>query len=183
MCRKPSKVVKETADLSLGLDFDQRWQIIQHFTDWIKHGDSKIQMLLTVQGVIVAAYATFAPKILSDMAERGGWEWYTWVAVVVCSLLLLGSFIIGFLALQPYTKSYNSAGGNLFFYGTYKMGKKNQCMESVSEKVCLEYLSEQIAVLGKVAWNKFFAVVILQWVVFSNVLILLIIVILSSFWK
>lgn len=89
MCRKPSKVVKETADLSLGLDFDQRWQIIQHFTDWIKHGDSKIQMLLTVQGVIVAAYATFAPKILSDMAERGGWEWYTWVAVVVCSLLLL----------------------------------------------------------------------------------------------
>lgn len=29
-----------------GLSYEQRWQIIQHFTEWIKHGDSKIQMLL-----------------------------------------------------------------------------------------------------------------------------------------
>ena len=33
-----------------GLSYEQRWQIIQHFTEWIRHGDSKIQMLLTVQG-------------------------------------------------------------------------------------------------------------------------------------
>lgn len=70
MCRKSSKVVKETSDLSLGLDFDQRWQIIQHFTDWIKHGDSKIQMLLTVEGVIIAGYGALLPAVLSS--NEGG---------------------------------------------------------------------------------------------------------------
>ena len=45
MFRKPSKapnVNSETVNSLTGLKFDQKWQIIQHFTEWIKHGDSKI---------------------------------------------------------------------------------------------------------------------------------------------
>lgn len=50
---------------SLGLNREERWQLIQYFNDLIKHGDSKIQMLLTVQGVIVAAYGGFISTFLS----------------------------------------------------------------------------------------------------------------------
>ena len=68
MFRKPSKapnVNSETVNSLTGLKFDQKWQIIQHFTEWIKHGDSKIQMLLTIEGVIIAGYGAMSSVLLS----------------------------------------------------------------------------------------------------------------------
>ena len=44
-----------------GLSYEERWKIIQYFSDWIKNADVRIQMLLAVQGFIVAAYWSTYP--------------------------------------------------------------------------------------------------------------------------
>ena len=76
-----------------GLSYEQRWQIIQHFTEWIRHGDSKIQMLLTVQGVIVAAYGALVPNFLS---KQDVWNPCTLTSNIVFALSVLVSFGYGF---------------------------------------------------------------------------------------
>ena len=155
MCRKSSKVVKETSDLSLGLDFDQRWQIIQHFTEWIKHGDSKIQMLLTVQGVIVAAYGAFVAGFISKGII---WNCWTIITSALFALTAFSTFKYGFfVALQPYTKPYKEEGGkrNVFFYGSYQKNEQLAELEILDDKEQLKQLSRQISVLGGTAREKF----------------------------
>lgn len=148
-----------------GLSYEQRWQIIQHFTEWIKHGDSKIQMLLTVQGVIVAAYGALVPNFLS---KQNVWNCYTLIFNIIFVISVLISFGYGFRALQPYVKAYDGQdiSQNVFYYGSYIGGKKLADLEILSEDKKKEYLREQISVLGFVARRKFFAVIVLQWVVF-----------------
>lgn len=155
MCRKSSKAVKETSDLSLGLDFDQRWQIIQHFTDWIKHGDSKIQMLLTVEGVIIAGYGALLPAVLnSNEGASGNFK--------ISSILFIASVMLTlvyglFRALQPYNRGgkNNSSDTNIFFYGSYE-GEKMPCnLDSADYSTIIKDLNSQIAVLGKIADDKF----------------------------
>lgn len=154
-----------------GLNYEQRWQIIQHFTEWIKHGDSKIQMLLTVQGVIVAAYGALVPNFLS---KQDVWNPCTLTSNIVFALSVLVSFGYGFRALQPYTKAYNgkSSSRNVFYYGSYANGKKLVDLERLSEDQKKEYLSEQISMLGFVASEKFSSISRLQFLIFFNVILL-----------
>ena len=154
-----------------GLSYEQRWQIIQHFTEWIRHGDSKIQMLLTVQGVIVAAYGALVPNFLS---KQDVWNPCTLTSNIVFALSVLVSFGYGFSALQPYTKAYDgkSSSRNVFYYGSYVNGKKLVDLDSLSEDKKKEYLSEQISVLGFVASEKFSAIGRLQFFIFINVILL-----------
>ena len=154
-----------------GLSCEQRWQIIQHFTEWIKHGDSKIQMLLTVQGVIVAAYGALVPNFLS---KQDIWNFYTLIFNIMFALSVLVSFGHGFRALQPYTKAYNgkSSSRNVFYYGSYANGKKLVDLERLSEDQKKEYLSEQISMLGFVASEKFSSIGRLQRFIFINVILL-----------
>lgn len=172
MCRKSSKdsqVSKDNSNVSLGLDFDQRWQIIQHFTEWIKHGDSKIQMLLTVQGVIVAAYGAFVAGFISKGII---WNCWTIITSVLFALATFLTFIYGFfVALQPYTKPYKEEGEgekgegnkqNVFFYGSYQKNEQLAELEILDDKEQLKQLSRQISVLGGTASEKFNNVKILQ---------------------
>lgn len=158
-------------ELETGLSYEQRWQVIQHFTEWIKHGDSKIQMLLTVQGVIVAAYGAFVPNFLS---KQGVWNPWTLTFNIIFALSVLISFWLGFNALQPYTKAYDgkSSSRNVFYYGSYVNGKKRLDLDSLSEDKKKEYLSEQISVLGFVASKKFSSIGCLQVFIFINVILL-----------
>mgnify|MGYP000082946332 CR=1 FL=1 len=165
MCRKSSEdsqVSKDNSNVSLGLDFDQRWQIIQHFTEWIKHGDSKIQMLLTVQGVIVAAYGAF----VAGFIPKGSiWNCGTIIASVLFALATFLTFIYGFfVALQPYTKPYkeDDKRRNVFFYGSYQKDEQLAELEILDDKDQLKQLSRQISVLGGTAKEKFHSVKILQ---------------------
>lgn len=161
-----SNVERET-----GLSCEQRWQVIQHFTEWIKHGDSKIQMLLTVQGVIVAAYGALVPNFLS---KQDVWNPCTLAFNIIFAFSVLVSFGYGFSALQPYTKAYGgkSSSRNVFYYGSYVNGKKLVDLDSLSEDKKKEYLSEQISVLGLVASEKFSSIVWLQYLIFFNVILL-----------
>ena len=158
MCRKSSKdsqASKDNSNVSLGLDFDQRWQIIQHFTEWIKHGDSKIQMLLTVQGVIVAAYGAFVAGFISKGII---WNCWTIITSVLFALTAFSTFKYGFfVALQPYTKPYKEEGGkrNVFFYGSYQKNEQLAELEILDDKEQLKQLSRQISVLGGTAREKF----------------------------
>lgn len=154
-----------------GLSYEQRWQIIQHFTEWIKHGDSKIQMLLTVQGVIVAAYGALVPNFLS---KQDVWNPCTLTFNIIFAFSVLVSFGYGFSALQPYTKAYDgkSSSRNVFYYGSYVNGKKLIDLDSVSEDKKKEYLSEQISVLGLVASKKFSSIAWLQLLIFVNIVLL-----------
>lgn len=158
-------------DQETGLSYEQRWQIIQHFTEWIKHGDSKIQMLLTVQGVIVAAYGALVPNFLS---KQDVWNPCTLTFNIVFALSVLVSFGYGFSALQPYTKAYDgkSSSRNVFYYASYVNGKKLVDLDSLSKDKKKEYLSEQIAVLGLVASEKFSSIVRLQYLIFFNIILL-----------
>lgn len=186
MCRKSSEdspANKDNSNVSLGLDFDRRWQIIQHFTEWIKHGDSKIQMLLTVQGVVVAAYGAYISSFLS---KQNAWNSCTISFNIVFALVTLGSFAFGFFgALQPYTKKHagEDKKRNVFFYGSYK---KDGCLpelEILDEEEQLEQLSRQISILGDTAKIKFKNVKILQCLVVASIVLLVPVIISFSFVK
>ncbi|WP_311655791.1 hypothetical protein [Rothia mucilaginosa] len=163
-----------------GLNYEQRWQIIQHFTEWIKHGDSKIQMLLTVQGVIVAAYVAFIPQSLS---KQNAWNYLTIFSSAIFAFLVLWSFLYGlFGALQPYTKSYEEESKkiNVFFYGSYNKDEKLSDLEALDYQQKLNQLSEQISMLGWIAGEKFRKVRILQYLVMGSVFMLGLVFILFS---
>lgn len=168
MCRKSSKdsqVSKDNSNVSLGLDFDQRWQIIQHFTEWIKHGDSKIQMLLTVEGVIIAGFGAFLPTLLTS--DKGVSEEFK-----ICSIIfifwVICTILYGFFrALQPYNRvgKNNSNDVNIFFYGSYAEENLPRNLYSADHVAINQDLNSQIAVLGKIANDKFKRVKRLQWLV------------------
>lgn len=186
MCRKSSEdspATKDNSNVSLGLDFEQRWQIIQHFTEWIKHGDSKIQMLLTVQGVVVAAYGAYISSFLS---KQNAWNSCTIFFNIIFAVVTLGSFAFGFFgALQPYTKQHagEEEKRNVFFYGSYK---KDGCLpelEILDDEEQLKQLSRQISILGDTAKIKFKNVKILQGLVVASIILLTPVIISFSFVK
>lgn len=153
-----------------GLNYEQRWQIIQHFTEWIKHGDSKIQMLLTVQGVVVAAYGAYISSFLS---KQNAWNCCTITFNIIFAAVTLASFAFGFFgALQPYTKSYEGEGGkqNVFFYGSYTKNELLPGLENLDDEERLKQLSSQISILGDIAKNKFKNVKILQVLVVASII-------------
>lgn len=190
MCRKSSKasnVNNETVNSSTGLKLDQKWQIIQHFTEWIKHGDSKIQMLLTVEGVIIAGYGAFLPTIFSSAAIEG--KSYNMAFIIFNSLLIIANFIFAiqvlrtikfgfFNALQPDTNpgKNNTSNKNIFYYGTYVQEDIPEKLKNGSQAAISRDLDSQIAVLGRIAAKKFENVVHLQKNVMSSSVILFIVV-------
>ena len=103
-----------------GLSYEERWKIIQYFSDWIKNADVRIQMLLAVQGFIVAAYGALIPAI--EKADNF-WNLWTILFTVLFIVFVLISFIIGFLQF-PNTTSSSSKENNIFFYGSYVEGIK-----------------------------------------------------------
>lgn len=153
-----------------GLNYEQRWQIIQHFTEWIKHGDSKIQMLLTVQGVVVAAYGAYISSFLS---KQNAWNCCTITFNIIFAAVTLASFAFGFFgALQPYTKSYKGEDEkqNVFFYGSYKKNVRLPELEILDDEERLKQLSSQISILGDTAKSKFKNVKILQVFVVASII-------------
>ncbi len=161
------KVEQET-----GLSYEQRWQVIQHFTEWIKHGDSKIQTLLMVQAVIIATYGVSVPVFFS---KSGVWNFWTIFCNAVFALATLASFIYGFFsALQPYTKPYEEKdkNRNVFFYGSYLKNERLSELESLSREEKMQQLSAQISVLGRVAKNKFRHIQNLQRFVVISIILL-----------
>lgn len=72
-----------------GLSYEERWKIIQYFSDWIKNADVRIQMLLAVQGFIVAAYGALIPAI-----EKADNFWNLW------TILFTVLFIVLYLSLS-----------------------------------------------------------------------------------
>lgn len=161
-------IVQET-----GLSYEQRWQIIQHFTEWIKHGDSKIQTLLTVQAVIIATYGVSVPVFFF---KSGVWNFWTIFCNAAFVLVTLASFIYGFFsALQPYTKPYEGKdkNRNVFFYGSYSKDELLFELENLNHKEQLQQLSAQISVLGRVTKNKFRHVQNLQQFVVISIILLI----------
>jgi len=160
----------------LGLDFNQKWQLIQHFTDWIKHGDAKLQMLLTVEGVIVAGYGAFLPII------NNSWSCMLWAANILFLISVILTFGHGFFrALQPYTKS--SIENNIFFYGAYNDNNILHVVNNVEEGAVSKSLDAQIKTLGIVADRKFKSVKILELLVFCSVITFFILVILFKLFN
>ncbi|MDU6365737.1 MAG: hypothetical protein E6568_01585 [Rothia mucilaginosa] len=162
-----------------GLSYEARWQLIQHFTEWIKHGDMKIQMLLTVQGVIVAAYGAFLPSMLPS-----GDKWNSclvWLFLFVNLAFVYyvrESFKIGFEALRPNTKQSpvddkgTKPGDNIFYYGFYsttKIQDSSNLLGSISEDEALNSINRQIFDLGKIAKEKFDNVSRLQVAVYRTI--------------
>lgn len=165
----------------LGLDFNQKWQLIQHFTDWIKHGDAKLQMLLTVEGVIVAGYGAFLPVVIS-----AGKAWNTFLIIfnIIFAFFVVATFGYGFFkALQPYTKKGKNDLGNknIFFYGTYSSEHIVEDLNNSDAESISKNLDSQIAVLGAISSNKFNNVKILQTLIFLNIVIFFIIILLYYF--
>ena len=151
----------------LGLDFNQKWQLIQHFTDWIKHGDAKLQMLLTVAGVLVAAEGAFAAAMVS--VKNIHLTCAFTICVLSFNILTIFIFIFGFLVLQPYTKGSTN---NIFFYGRSWSDISSKDIINTASKIEInEMLDEQIKILGGVALRKFNKVSWMQWIVFSNILV------------
>ena len=151
----------------LGLDFNQKWQLIQHFTDWIKHGDAKLQMLLTVAGVLVAAEGAFSAAMVS--AKDTHLTCIFTLFVILFNIITVFIFIFGFWVLQPYTKGSTS---NIFFYGRLWSDNLSEVIINIAPKNKIdEMLDEQIRILGGVALRKFNRVSQMQWIVFTNILV------------
>lgn len=180
----------ETTNYSSGLKFDQKWQIIQHFTEWIKHDDSKIQMLLTVEGVIIAGYGAFLPTIFSSSftEEKTHNIWF----IILNLLLIITNFIFAiqvlrtikfgfFNALQPDTNAgkNDTSNKNIFYYGTYVQEDIPEKLKNGSQATISKDLDSQIAVLGRIATKKFENVIHLQKNVMCSSVILFIVVLFS----
>ncbi len=163
---------------SLGLNREERWQLIQYFNDLIKHGDSKIQMLLTVQGVIVAAYGGFISTFLS---KPNIWNPATIFLSALFAVSVVASLLVGIVALQPYVKEHNGEPAtregqgkeNIYYYGSYSDSRILDGLDYATTEEKMNYLGAQISVLGGIATRKFRKVFFLEWLVFSNVLILI----------
>ncbi|WP_314390915.1 Pycsar system effector family protein [Rothia mucilaginosa] len=163
---------------SLGLNREERWQLIQYFNDLIKHGDSKIQMLLTVQGVIVAAYGGFISTFLS---KPNIWNPATIFLSALFAVSVVASLLVGIVALQPYVKEHNGEPAtregqgkeNIYYYGSYSDSRILDGLDYATTEEKMSYLGAQISVLGGIATRKFRKVFFLEWLVFSNVLILI----------
>lgn len=175
MFRKSSKASNgnnEIVNSSTGLNFDQKWQIIQHFTEWIKHGDSKIQMLLTIEGVIIAGYGAMSSVLLSGFKSEDPIFASTYVGMnIIFTLLVLWTIWYGFFkALHPDTSKGKNDGesDNLFFYGTYKNEDLPNGLDEASSQNVSKFVNSQIAALGRIASGKYERVVCLQWLVFFS---------------
>lgn len=163
---------------SLGLNREERWQLIQYFNDLIKHGDSKIQMLLTVQGVIVAAYGGFISTFLS---KPNIWNPVTIFLSALFAVSVVASLLVGIVALQPYVKEHNGepvtregqGKENIYYYGSYSDSRILDGLDYATAEEKMNYLGAQISVLGGIATRKFRKVFFLEWLVFSNVIILI----------
>jgi hypothetical protein len=162
-----------------GLSYEARWQLIQHFTEWIKHGDMKIQMLLTVQGVIVAAYGAFIPTMLPSGEKWTICPVWLFLAVNLAFVYYVReSFKIGFEALRPNTKQSpaddkgTKPGDNIFYYGFYSTAKiqdSSNLLGSISEDEALNSINRQIVDLGRIAKEKFDNVSRLQVAVYRTI--------------
>ena len=150
-----------------GVSYEERWRLVQYFSDWIKNADVRIQMLLAVQGFIVAAYGALIPAMDKNNSFWNFWT-YFWVASFVVSVIT--SFGIGFLQFP--NREVGGAEGNVFFYGSYENGNQRYILENVSFDKRNEYLSEQLVKLANIANTKFKNVQKLQTSVFLSSLFL-----------
>ena len=151
-----------------GLSYEELWRIIQYFSDWIKNGDVRIQMLLAVQGFIIAVYGALIPS--ADKINNF-WNLWTgaWTALFVVAVLL--SFNIGFF--QKPNRTVKGDKGNIFFYGSY--GESNESvdnLEKVSYENKINYMRGQISTLADIADKKFKGVQDLQTSVFLSAIFL-----------
>lgn len=169
---KASNLNNETVNSSTGLKFDQKWQIIQHFTEWIKHGDSKIQMLLTIEGVIIAGYGAMSSVLLSGFKSEDPIFVSIYVGMnIIFALLVLWTIWYGFFkALHPDTSKGKNDGesDNLFFYGTYKNEDLPGSLDEANSESVSKFVNSQIAALGRIASDKYERVVRLQRLVFFS---------------
>ena len=155
------------APVEQGVSYEERWRLVQYFSDWIKNADVRIQMLLAVQGFIVAAYGALIPAMDKNNSFWNFWT-YFWVASFVVSVIT--SFGIGFLQFP--NREVGGAEGNVFFYGSYENGNQRYILENVSFDKRNEYLSEQLVKLANIANTKFKNVQKLQTSVFLSSLFL-----------
>ena len=151
-----------------GLSYEEMWRIIQYFSDWIKNGDVRIQMLLAVQGFLIAAYGALIPS--ADKINNF-WNLWTgaWTALFVVAVLL--SFNIGFF--QKPNRTVKGDKGNIFFYGSY--GESSESVDNlkrVSYEDKINYMREQISTLADIADKKFKGVQDLQTSVFLSAIFL-----------
>lgn len=150
-----------------GVSYEERWRLVQYFSDWIKNADVRIQMLLAVQGFIVAAYGALIPAMDKNNSFWNLWT-YFWVASFVVSVIT--SFVIGFLQFP--NREVGGAEGNVFFYGSYENSNQRCILENVSSDKRNEYLSDQLVKLANIANTKFKNVQKLQTSVFLSSLFL-----------
>ena len=62
---RASAEAQTPAPVEQGVSYEERWRLVQYFSDWIKNADVRIQMLLAVQGFIVAAYGALIPATVT----------------------------------------------------------------------------------------------------------------------
>mgnify|MGYP000855124220 FL=1 len=164
--KNPAPAEAQAIDqIEQGVSYEERWRIVQYFSDWIKNADVRIQMLLAVQGFIVAAYGALIPA-----TEKVGNFWnswtYIWTAFFVSTVII--SFKIGFY--QRPNMSVSGRAGNIFFYGSYNAEAKT--LDSISHKDKMEYINDQMSTLAGIADKKFKNVQRLQSSVFMSAIFL-----------
>ena len=115
------------APVEQGVSYEERWRLVQYFSDWIKNADVRIQMLLAVQGFIVAAYGSLIPAMDKNNSFWNLWT-YFWVVSFVVSVIT--SFGIGFLQFP--NREVGGAEGNVFFYGSYENSNQRYILKNVS---------------------------------------------------
>lgn len=157
--------VQATGQIERGVSYEERWRLVQYFSDWIKNADVRIQMLLAVQGFIVAAYGALIPA-----TEKVGNFWnswtYIWTAFFVSTVII--SFKIGFY--QRPNMSVSGRAGNIFFYGSYNADAKT--LDSMLHNEKMEYINDQMSTLAGIANKKFKNVQRLQSSVFMSAIFL-----------
>lgn len=146
-----------------GVSYEERWRLVQYFSDWIKNADVRIQMLLAVQGFIVAAYGTLIPAMDKNNSFWNFWT-YFWVASFVVSVIT--SFAIGFLQFP--NREVGGSEGNVFFYGSYENSNQRDILENVPPDKRNDYLSDQLVKIANIANTKFKNVQRLQSSVFMS---------------
>ena len=164
--KNPAPAEAQAIDqIEQGVSYEERWRIVQYFSDWIKNADVRIQMLLAVQGFIVAAYGALIPATEKIGNFWNSWT-YIWTAFFVSTVII--SFKIGFY--QRPNMSVSGRAGNIFFYGSYNADAKT--LDSMLHNDKMEYINDQMSTLAGIANKKFKNVQRLQSSVFMSAIFL-----------
>lgn len=138
---------------------ERYWQILQLNIEWLRFSETKATLILTVYGILFTLIYTNSNAVFESVVNS------TWVMamVLIFGAISLTSIILAFLCINPILKNKNP--NSIIYFGHISKKFRNQGQYKAFAKSVLDdeeaysdQITEQIYVISKVAWKKYWMV-------------------------